>query len=492
MRIASSEILLSAQHALAETHTRQESLVAGVSPGGPWEPSTLDDGTVRTREQEASQAGSNGPTLLDEYLEGRPLEQVQRDANAAAALDPDLARARRDAVRAARADGAAAPAAGLSPDLEALRQAAAALGRGGLQALADAFLGGRDATDLEALRRAAASGLSLPDVETLRQGLAALGTDGADLMARLFPGLASGDAVEGLASFETEASPKDRLKMQLIRAAVEAFSGRQLRLLEPGNLDLGGASAAPPAAAPAAPPAAGQDAPPDQSAAQPAPAFGLRYTYRETHYERETTTFQATGTVQTADGQEVAVDVSLTMGRQFASELRSDVAVGAALQDPLVVNFDGTAAELTERTYAFDVDTDGQAEQIHFVGPNSGFLAYDRNGNGTVDNGGELFGAATGQGFEELARFDEDGNRFIDEGDSVYAGLRIWQKDAGGNDQLLALGERGIGAIYLGHADTPFQVKDGANQLQGVVRSSGIYLKEGGGTGTVQQLDLVA
>jgi len=73
----------------------------------------------------------------------------------------------------------------------------------------------------------------------------------------------------------------------------------------------------------------------------------------------------------------------------------------------------------------------------------------------------------------------------------VYSGLRIWQKDSEGGDRLLALGQKGIGAIYLGHVDTPFEVKNEQNELEGVVRSSGVYLKEDGSTGTIQQLDLV-
>jgi hypothetical protein len=48
-----------------------------------------------------------------------------------------------------------------------------------------------------------------------------------------------------------------------------------------------------------------------------------------------------------------------------------------------------------------------------------------------------------------------------------------------------------VGAIYLGHVTTPFAVKDQANQLQAEVRSSGVYLREDGTAGTVQQLDLV-
>ena len=55
---------------------------------------------------------------------------------------------------------------------------------------------------------------------------------------------------------------------------------------------------------------------------------------------------------------------------------------------------------------------------------------------------------------------------------------------------LVTLGERGVGAIYLGRAVTPFQLKDGQNATDGVVRSTGIYLDENYVTRTVQQLDL--
>ena len=277
---------------------------------------------------------------------------------------------------------------------------------------------------------------------------------------------------------------------------MEAFSGKALHLLDPADLDLDWAAASAPAtstpevtapqlAEPAAAEAAATEAPP------PAPVFGWVYSYRDTHTERETTSFEATGVVRTADGRQVSVDVRLTMDRQLTSERSGQVRAGAALQDPLVVNFDGTAAQLTQRTFAFDLDTDGQEEQIRFVGPGNGFLAQDRNGNGAVDDGAELFGPTTGQGLPELAGFDEDGNRFIDEGDGIWDRLRIWERDEGGTDRLVALGARGIGAIYLGVADTPFQVQDGTGQLQAAVRSTGIYLKEGGGAGTVQQLDLV-
>ncbi len=426
MRITSSEIRYSSQHTLVEEHRRREELVAGVSSSGVWEPGNLQHGTVRTREQNVSQSqsSSNEPTLLDEYLDGHNLDSL---------------RARIDA---GPVDGVAFPGAGLAG------------ASGDPQGVA---------ADLDLLARLGEEAGKVSSLQDLVRQVTSAG----------------GGAPQAPDSI----APEDHLKMQLIQAAVEAFSGRPLHIFALADLDLGRAPEGVPA------PVADVHQAPEESGAEA--TFGLRYHYQEIHYERETTAFYAEGVVRTADGEEIDIDVSLVMGRQFASEESLEVSIGGALQDPLVVNFQGTAAELTERTYHFDLDTDGETEQIHFVGPNSGFLALDRNDSGIIDDGSELFGVRTGNGFTELAAHDEDGNLFIDEADSVYESLRIWQKDRNGDDRLLALGQSGVGAIYLGHHHTPFQVKDEANQLQGVVRSSGIYVKEGGGTGTVQQLDLV-
>ena len=124
-------------------------------------------------------------------------------------------------------------------------------------------------------------------------------------------------------------------------------------------------------------------------------------------------------------------------------------------------------------------------QQIAFVGSNSGFLALDRNNDGKVNDGRELFGTATGEGFAELAAYDQDGNQWIDENDAIYQNLRIWSKDGQGNDQLVGLGERGVGAIYLGHVTSPFSLKDSENVLVGQIRESGVFLNESGAVGTV-------
>ncbi len=93
--------------------------------------------------------------------------------------------------------------------------------------------------------------------------------------------------------------------------------------------------------------------------------------------------------------------------------------MGAVLKDPLVINFSGTSTELTERKFYFDIDADGTFDQIHFVKPGSGFLALDNNYDGTINDGSEMFGTQPGDGFGDLAVCDDDGNGFIDNGDSV-------------------------------------------------------------------------
>ena len=217
---------------------------------------------------------------------------------------------------------------------------------------------------------------------------------------------------------------------------------------------------------------------------------GMSYDLQTTHTEQEKTTMQAGGVVRTADGREINFSLDVSMSRQFLAKQGLSIRAGAAMKDPLVINLSGAPGDLTERKFSFDIDADGKADQISFAGPGSGFLALDRNGDGTINDGGELFGTASGNGFKDLAEFDTDGNQWIDENDAVFDKLRIWMKDETGQDQLVALGQAGVGAIYLGNVSTEFAVKDAANVQQGQVRSSGVFLRENGGAGVIQQIDL--
>lgn len=221
--------------------------------------------------------------------------------------------------------------------------------------------------------------------------------------------------------------------------------------------------------------------------------FSGEYTSYESYSESEQTSFSATGTVKTADGKEIDFSLSLGMARSYHMESSTRLLWGNARQttDPLVVNFSGQAAQLTDTRFAFDLNADGTAsEQINFVAGGSGFLSFDRNGDGRINDGSELFGATSGNGFAELAELDSDGNGWIDENDAAYAQLSVWTRDATGTDRLRSLAEADVGAISVNRIATPFSIKDANNDLQAQVRASGVYLRESGGVGSVQQIDL--
>ncbi len=209
------------------------------------------------------------------------------------------------------------------------------------------------------------------------------------------------------------------------------------------------------------------------------------------HGETENTAFTTEGTVRTSDGRSLSFNVELQMSRSFTQQYNKISQQDYFVTDPLVINLDTNAASVTDQKFLFDLDCDGKEDKISFAGKGSGFLALDKNGDGKINDGNELFGTKSGNGFADLAAYDEDGNGWIDENDSVFSNLKVWTKDINGNDRLLALGEAGVGAIYLGYSDTQFTL-DGENyEPNAFIRSTGIYLKESGEAGTIQHVDLV-
>ncbi|MCI8327296.1 MAG: hypothetical protein HFI37_05915 [Lachnospiraceae bacterium] len=221
--------------------------------------------------------------------------------------------------------------------------------------------------------------------------------------------------------------------------------------------------------------------------------FGGVYTKSGFFHERETTTFQTTGSVVTADGRELSFRVHVEMTRSFTSFVMNQVQFGAErLCDPLVINLNSNVASVSDQKFLFDLDMDEEEESISMPSRGSGFLALDKNGNGKIDDGSELFGAKSGDGFADLEEYDIDKNGWIDEADAIFDKLRIWVKDEKGNDKLLKLKEAGVGAIYLKNAQTQFSLNSRyGNRTNAYIRKTGIFLYENGGTGTVQHLDLV-
>ncbi len=206
--------------------------------------------------------------------------------------------------------------------------------------------------------------------------------------------------------------------------------------------------------------------------------------------EHERTDLASTGKVQTADGRTLGFTLELGMCRDYSCERKTVTVEKAVLRDPLVINFDGKAAELSGKCFAFDLDCDGTSESIAALASGSAYLAFDANDDGRINDGSELFGTKSGNGFADLARFDLDGNRWIDENDDVFARLRIWAPDGEGQDALSTLAQRSVGALYLDSVETPFSLTDSENRLLAQVRASGVYLREDGGVGTLQQVDL--
>lgn len=202
----------------------------------------------------------------------------------------------------------------------------------------------------------------------------------------------------------------------------------------------------------------------------------------------EHTAFTSTGTVQTSDGRTLNFGISVEMSRSFemAYEVTGQEAV---FTDPLVINLDTDAASLSDVSFYFDLDGDGVKEEMSGLKEGSGFLALDKNGDGEINDGSELFGARTGDGFGELARYDQDGNGWIDENDAVFSKLSVWVKCGSGESRLLSLKEANVGAIFLGSRGTQYSLDDSKGETQGMIRRSGVYLKETGQVGTVQHVD---
>jgi hypothetical protein len=268
-------------------------------------------------------------------------------------------------------------------------------------------------------------------------------------------------------------------KSQILILLIEKMTGRKVHLFDASELTT---------------PATTQVA--DPSAAQPnLPSkigYGVEYNKVSSYSESEQTTMQATGTIQTTDGKEISFSLDLIMQRQYSQTSTTSLLMGDAVRktDPLIINFNGTAAQLSDQRFAFDLDSNGSTEQINASQSGSGFLALDKNGDGKIGNGSELFGPATGNGFGELAQFDSNHDSWIDENDPIFKQLKVWSKNADGSDQLSSLASIGIGAISLQTINTPFDIKNASNQLLGSVLSSSVALNNDGSANSVQQIDL--
>lgn len=229
---------------------------------------------------------------------------------------------------------------------------------------------------------------------------------------------------------------------------------------------------------------------PVQSLSSGGHEWGISYQFSEITHEEEHLSFKTNGIIKTQDGREIQIDLKMNMSRSYTSSIMASFQAGTAPVDPLIINFDGAGTSLGSKSYEFDLNFDGKTDNIAFVNTGSGFLALDKNCNGIIDDGRELFGPSSGDGFLELSSYDEDRNGWIDENDAIYKNLSIWIREDNEEPRLLALGQVGIGAIYLGHVETPFSLVNNNNESLGQIQKTGIFLFENGRAGTIQHVDL--
>jgi hypothetical protein len=201
--------------------------------------------------------------------------------------------------------------------------------------------------------------------------------------------------------------------------------------------------------------------------------------------ETESCTFAASGKVCLADGSQRQFDV----GFQLERSEEASRTVSRTLIDPLVIDCAAPRAALSKSSVEFDLNSDGTAEMMRMPDAGSAFLFLDRNHNGRADNGGELFGPESGNGFAELARLDSDHNGWIDEVDPAFADLRLWRAESGDQSSVQRLDQAGIGALATAAVDTPFALKEHGEKV-GQMRSSSVWLGETGGAGVIRQIDV--
>lgn len=158
-----------------------------------------------------------------------------------------------------------------------------------------------------------------------------------------------------------------------------------------------------------------------------------------------TMTTTAGGEIQISSSISVSVEISVVDGKVKAVEKKQT--------DPLVVDLNGNGIELTssENGVKFDIDGDGVKEQTAAPENGDALLALDRNNNGVIDDGRELFGDQNGakNGFAELKKFDDNNDNVIDKNDKVFDQLKVVKLSNNGLQEITSARNAGIVKIDL-------------------------------------------
>ncbi len=191
------------------------------------------------------------------------------------------------------------------------------------------------------------------------------------------------------------------------------------------------------------------------------------------------------------DKQEISIEYQLDLSSNY-TRINSFKSSAAALKDPLIIQFGNQSLGNIKEKVQFDVNNDSQMNSLPVFSGDVGYLVFDKNNNQKVDNGSELFGPNTGNGFAELATLDSNNNGFFDPQDQNFQQVFIWQPSTKSREDnnLISLSQAGITAIYLTPINTPFNFRDNNGEVSAQLRQSSFAIKENKQALGVHQLDL--
>ena len=207
---------------------------------------------------------------------------------------------------------------------------------------------------------------------------------------------------------------------------------------------------------------------------------------------RETLSFEALGKVQTEDGRSIDFMLALDFNREITQQQSAYFKGKLTLVDPIMINLTGGAVQLTDQMFDFDLLADGSNLGLNKAAQGSGYLVFDRNNDGVVNDGNELFGPTSGNGFAEMRQYDSDGNGWLDENDAIFSQLGVLSFNEQGEAVYQTASEVGLGAIYLGAIGSNYSLLNSQGEVQGQITQTGVALSEQGQTLLVQEVHLRA
>ncbi len=157
--------------------------------------------------------------------------------------------------------------------------------------------------------------------------------------------------------------------------------------------------------------------------------------------------------------------------------------------DPIVLDLDGNGIQASglKDGQLFDINADGKLDLTSFILRGAGLLALDRNRNGKIDDGSELFGDQLGASndFEELRKLDENKDGIVDSKDQAFANLSLLTTiaDQPGKLQLTSLAQAGVAALRLA-----YQSEEEAFSPDVSIAQKGSFMKIDGSQGLAADL----